>query len=107
MSYYDKDDNGNIITNTFYTEITKLHELLEESKIPHSYKPMYDGWQVCYPEEKNRIADAIEHSGSYASNVNRLEIMGLTTDGDDVEGNLTAEEVYSRFKKHYNDSIKA
>jgi anaerobic ribonucleoside-triphosphate reductase len=101
MGYYDKDANGNIITNSFYTEITKLHELLERSKIPHSYKPMYDGWQVCYPEEENRVADAIEHFGSYASNVNKLEIMGLTTLGYDVEGNLTAEDVYNRFKNHY------
>lgn len=102
------DENGNYITNPEYTEIIKLHKMLEEAGIPHTFKKFMDGWQVCYPtdEDKNgRIADAVEHYGSYGKDDDLLEIMGLLTEEereqDGVLGYLTAENVFKRMNKHW------
>lgn len=49
---------------------------------------------------EERVSDAIEHFMSYGSEDDLLEIMGLTENGDSVEGGLTAQEVFERFKRH-------
>lgn len=97
----------NFITNPKYKEIGRLHEMLTEAGIPHSYEKDMDGWQVCYPEEdvKRRVVDAIEKRGSYGSDDDLLEIMGLLTEEeeseDSVKGWLTADDVFHRIKEHY------
>ena len=100
------DENGKYITDSRYTEILKLDSILTEAKIPHVLEKFMDGWQVIYPKNgEERIADAIEHIGSYGSEENLLEIMGLLTpeesENDCVVGYLTAEDVFNRFKCHW------
>ena len=85
------------------TEIQKLSIMLSVTCIPFDFHPLYDGWQICYPNGENRVCDAICHSGSYGHENGLLEIMGLV-DGeadDEVEGYLTADEVFNRIVKHY------
>lgn len=83
--------------------------MLSEANIPHTTETMFDGWQVCYPDNKKSedcVMDAIQHYGSYGSDVNKLEIMGLLTpdeeEHDSVVGWLTAEDVFERICEHYN-----
>lgn len=97
------------ITNPKYKEILKLDTMLTEAEIPHTLRNWLDGWQVCYPVAVNHpecIVNAIEHYGSYGSDRDRLEIMGLLTPEEEecspVLGHLTAEEVFERIRKHYN-----
>lgn len=90
--------------NEEYTEILKLNEMLTKSEIPHSVDRMFDGWQIIYFYNGERIADAIEHFGSYGNEENLLEIMGCMTPEEEqgaVLGFLTAEEVFKRFSKDF------
>lgn len=93
-------------TNERYQEIIVLHNMLSASKIPHTFETMYDGWQVIYPNNKDRVADAVEHFGSYGEQDDKLEIMGLLTPEeethDTVLGWLSAKDVYDRIEKHFN-----
>lgn len=83
--------------NEKYTEILKLNDLLSKTKIPYSIDRMYDGWQIVYFFKGERIGDVVQHFGSYGSEDNKLEIMGiLTPEKYDVLGNLTAEQCYER-----------
>ena len=109
VDYYLAGGEGYIL-NESYTEILKLDKMLSEANIPHSLERFMDGWQVCYPKSENRIADAIEHCGSYGNTANLLELMGLLTseelEHDAVVGGLTADEVFKRFKEHYENTVK-
>ena len=108
------DKNGNFITNPKYTEIKKLHKMLSEAGIPHTFEKNMDGWQVCYPDvprvSDECVMDAIQHYGSYGKDENLLEIMGLLTEEeaeqDSVAGWLTAENVFERIKKHWEEAKK-
>jgi hypothetical protein len=107
-------DNYNLATGSWrtdpcYQEILKLDRLLTGANIPHVTKPLHDGWQICYPdtyESKNCVMDAIQHYGSYGSLDDTVEIMGLLTPDeeahDSVVGDLLAEEVFDRIRKHYS-----
>lgn len=81
-------------------EIKKLIKMLDKEEIPYEDMPIFDGYQVNYPNKQDCVCDAICHSFSYGHEKGLLEIMGLTED-DDVEGYLTAKEVFKRIKKHY------
>lgn len=109
VDYYLAGGEGYIL-NESYTEILKLDKMLSEANIPHSLERFMDGWQVCYPKSENRIADAIEHRGSYGNTANLLELMGLLTseelEHNAVVGGLTADEVFKRFKEHYENTVK-
>lgn len=85
-------------------EIVKLSKMLDKEKIPHEDMQIFDGLQVNYPNKENCVCDAICHSFSYGHEQGLLEIMGLTED-DDVEGYLTAKEVFKRIKKHYKKNF--
>ena len=92
-----------------YKEIFRLKEMLEKEKIPFIFRNIFDGFQICYPDIKNKVCSVIEHKGSYGHNQDLLEIMGLLSDGetdDDVLGYLTAEDVFNRIYKHYKENIK-
>lgn len=97
-------ENGNRLDES-YTEILKLDKMLTDANIPHTLDRFLDGWQVIYLVNGNRIADAIQHYGSYGNTKNLLEIMGLLTDEeqkyDSVKGYLTAEDVFNRISAHY------
>ena len=99
------DNNGKYILDESYTEILKLDKMLTEANIPHILNRMFDGWAIVYPSyDECMVADVIQHYGSYGSNENLLEIMGLVDyeeAGDCVLGNLTAEEVFKRMSEHY------
>lgn len=51
-----------------FTEMDKLHNLLVEAHIPHTYEDLFDGRQIrMYVDEEmeNELDDAIIHSGSH------------------------------------------
>lgn len=88
--------------NEFHpTEMYKLINLLIKAKIPFEVDEWKDTPQVCYPSSKKFVCVAICHCGSYGHEQGLLEIMGLTTDPDDVEGYLTAETVFERIQKDF------
>lgn len=101
------DSEGRYITNPKYTEIIRLHEMLDKAGIPHTFEKFMDGWQVCYPQGEDCVMDAIQHCGSYGRELNLLEIMGLLTteeaEHDSVVGWLNAEDVFERIRKHYSE----
>lgn len=90
------------------TEMTKLIEMLSNSSIPFE---VTDHWenskQVWYPNSDHPVCDAVCFAdergiGSYGGAKGLLEIMGLSNNPeDDVEGYLTAEEVFNRMSEHY------
>lgn len=91
---------GEYKLNTAYTEILSLHEILKNNRVPHEFHRLYDGWQICYPDEDHWKISAVQHYVSYGAKDNRIEIMGGITpyDGkcDGVLGHLTAEDVFAR-----------
>jgi len=89
--------------NTYdYHEMSRLYLLLCDADIPCEVRFCHDGLQLCYPSIKNCVCDAILHSGSYGHEKGLLEIMGLCeVDDDDVEGYLSAADVFLRIKQHY------
>ena len=110
------------MTETKYTEIFRLKEMLEQAEIPFVYTdrsypleiPLFDDrkqythYHIEYPEgmpTDKRVCSVIQGCGSYGGQANLLEIMGLLTSeekaDDRVCGWLTAEEVFERIKKHY------
>lgn len=102
---------GGVMPNENFKEIVKLHEMLEEANIPHTYTPYMGGYSIRYFGKNNfsesngigiadYICSAIEHNMSYGNEQDLIEIQGLT-DGSDVQGGLTAKEVFNRIKKHY------
>lgn len=91
-------------------EFNKLKKLLTDSKIPFEENSeniggfTFDGfarirYQLCYPNKKNRLSDVIISWMSYGRENGLLEQMGLLPNGsDDVEGWLTADVVFERWK---------
>ena len=93
--------------NPSYQEILKLDSMLTEAKVPHKLTRLFDGWQVCYPDDDPhiRVCDAIEHRGSYGVGGDMLELMGLLSEDemrlDSVKGWMTAQEVFDRVIEHF------
>jgi len=84
-------------------EIERLVKMLDNTIIPYELTDDAMGNsnnQIWYPNHDENICDVICHEYSYGGNDGYLEIMGLTQNEDDVEGWLTAEEVFTRI---YND----
>ena len=89
-------------------EIKKLALLLIEAEIPFQItKDVEDNEanQIWYPSRSKSVCDAICHRYSYGGNEGLLEIMGLTTYEDDVDGYLTAEEVFGRIHANYFGTV--
>ena len=116
--WHDVDDEDGINEGTRYeyrikpsekyNEIFKLKSLLEENHIPFEWivhNDFRNGYQICYPEGKKRVCSVIEHSFSYGSQKDLLEIQGLLTaeeeEYDSVLGNLTADNVFQRILSHW------
>lgn len=99
------DKEGNMILNPRYMEIRKLDAMLKAANIPHVTERDMDGWHIWYPLRGERVISVIEKFGSYGSEVDTLEIMGLLTpeeeECDSVAGYLSAENVYERIARHY------
>ena len=86
------------------SEMEKLINMLKENNIPFEIDSCWGTPQVRYPSKANCICDAICHHFSYGHEDGLLEIMGLVDEeemGDNVEGYLTAEDVFKRIKNHY------
>lgn len=88
-------------------ELLKLVKLLAKADIPFEIYPFTiekftATYQVCYPNKQDCVCDAICHKYSYGHEQGLLEIMGLSeAPEDDVEGWLTAEQVFERIRNHY------
>lgn len=102
-----------------YNEIHRLHEMLTEAGIEHEwvdrtppgwnelvqtspdlFEPHEFGWQIIvYESEDKRLVSAVEGWYTYGGHFGRIEIVGLTENGESVEGWLTAEEVFARVQK--------
>ena len=83
------------------TEMTTLIDMMNSANIPYELTTDCCGnenGQLWYPSCHNNICDVICHEFSYGGPEGLLEIMGLVDDdcGDDVEGWLTAENVFAR-----------
>ena len=93
-----------------YQEIRKLMRMLSDYDIPYSAHDMFDGIQVIYPETETSqavVCSVIEHFGSYGSQLDLLEIMGLLTEEEikhnSVKGWMNAKEVFKRIYTHYEE----
>lgn len=111
MKTYEQlyDENGKYKLDENYKEILKLDKMLTDAGVSHTLDRFMDGWQVVYVVEGKRIADAIEHCGSYGNAEDLLEIMGLLTpeeEWDSVLGWLTAEDVFNRMYQHWTTTQK-
>ena len=92
----------------FEKECLKLESMLLAANIPYEARDCWDGRQVCYPCIAYCVSDAACHSGSYGHEKGLLEVMGLVDEsevGDSVEGWLTAEEVFAKWKAHHEGAL--
>lgn len=97
------------------TEMAKLAEKLMQNNIPFEInymdKTLFSRCgesvpQIVYPNSKKYVCDVICHKYSYGGDHGLLEIMGLTdNEYDDVEGYLTAEEVFKKIFNHYKKTL--
>lgn len=89
-------------------EMDKLIPMLCKADIPFDLAIHMGRPQIIYPSLENHVCDAVLHWGSYGHEQGLLEIMGLVDEdaGDDVEGWLTAEQVFDRILDHYLDHYK-
>ena len=96
-------------------EIIRLHEMLNEANIPHTFtddmfehRITYPSYQIVIEKDGNRLCDAVCLYGSYGYHDGLLEIMGGLTEEereiDKVLGYLTADEVFKRFKYCYENN---
>jgi hypothetical protein len=83
-----------------FREILRLKSMLDEAKIPYECRCEMAGYIIHYPAWDDCVCSAIEHIGSYGHAEDLIEICGLTN-SDDVQGWLTAENVYERIRNHY------
>lgn len=83
-------------------EIFRLKEMLEKENIPFEFieREELEGYQIIYDYNEKFVCSVIQHKYSYGNNDNLLEMLGLTIH-DDVEGYLSAEDVFERIKRHY------
>lgn len=92
-----------------YNEILRLKEMLTQHKIPFDFSESHGGYHICYPSKDNVICSVIEHDCSYGREKDKLEIQGLLTEqeleetDDTVLGYLTAEDVFTRINKHFEN----
>ena len=100
--------------NIDFSELDKLEIMLKKANIPYErYASALIG-QIFYPSKNKRVSDVIIlyvysdklglTSTSYGAPL--LEQMGLVDEnavGDIVEGGLTAETVFERWKNHYEE----
>ena len=94
--------------NIDFAEMDKLEQLLVEAGIPYEKSRVFGGKQLQYPcKGDTRVCSVILHKGSYGRSEGLLEIMGLLTDKelecDTVAGYLTADDVFGRIKKHWDE----
>ena len=86
-------------------EIERLVGMLTNADIPFEVTVDVMGNsnnQIWYPNFEKHICDVICHEYSYGGKDGYLEIMGLSdNEYDDVEGWLTAEQVFERISSNF------
>lgn len=87
-------------------EMDKLIPMLCKADIPFDLAIHMGRPQIIYPSVKEKVCDAVLHWGSYGRQQGLLEIMGLCDTEDEVEGWLTADEVFNRILDHCLDNYK-
>lgn len=99
--------------NPSYNEILKLNTMLDNAKIPHMMRRLNDGWQVIYTpyHPDSWVADAIETRYSYGAKDDLLELAGRLLTGEELKrgsvvGGLTANDVFQRISKHWEEREK-
>lgn len=97
MAYVIKDELGNYID---LKEITELVTLLVGTNIPFELTYFRNTPHIEYPSKNNCIYSVICHSGALGSEQGLLEIMYC--ESMEVEGHLTAKQVYEKIKKHHS-----
>ena len=88
-----------------FTEINKLHSLLTEANIPHTFADLFDGRQIrIYADEEmeNELDDAIIRFGSHGHQDGLLETYVLSG----CDGWETAEQVFEGWLKMYQQANK-
>ena len=95
------------MTNIYWTEMKKLHNMLEEEGIPHKIiKDVFDGYQLVYPDEKNPVCDVICHEYSYGGKKGLLEMSGLCPEDEEgIIGFMTAKQCYRKIYKHFMKNL--
>lgn len=91
--------------NINFSEIEKLHSMLHEAGIPHSFTPLFDGMQIrIYADSKLTVEldDAVIHSGSHGVKAGLLETYHLSN----CVGWETAEQVFEGWKEMYENIIR-
>lgn len=86
--------------NINFAEIEKLHSLLAEAGIPHTFAPLWDGKQIrLYADSEftRELDDAVIHSGSHGVQTGLLETFCL----NNCDGWETAEQIFEGWKKMY------
>lgn len=94
----------NIIKNEYKKEALRLASMCLANNIPFEIAEHYEGLIIAYPSFENRVSDAVCNGMSYGRKSGLLEIMGLVNEeevGDEVEGYLTAEQVFMRWNAHW------
>lgn len=94
--------------NLDFAEFDKLEMMLVEADIPYEKERLFRGKHLIYPRKGgDQVCSVILHKGSYGREKGLLEIMGLLTDDelecDTVAGYLTADDVFGRIKKHWEE----
>ena len=104
------DDTGCEAFGLDYTEIRKLHALLTEAGIPHTFFVHLGGYALKYPDYENQVCSAILNGPSLGAFDGLIEISGLLTpeeeEHDSVCGYLTGDDVFNRIKKHWEEQKK-
>lgn len=89
------------MVNPKYQEILKLHAMLLDKDIPHDIERSLDGWRISYPSSGlNRVFSIVENRLSCGSIDDLIELGFCNT----LIGDLTAEDVFNRIKKHYEEA---
>lgn len=97
-----KDFDGDIFSTK---ELYILMNKLITAKIPFEVTEHFGTPHIEYPSKKDCVCSVICHAGSMGHKMGLLEIMGLTDGKDgDVEGCLTANEVFHRISKDFSEN---
>ena len=92
-------------------QLSKLASMLEDANIPFEWGSIFSKHdQILYPNARDRLSDVICFEGSYGYREGLLEQMGLIPEAelklinDTVQGHLTANIVFERWKEHYDNN---
>lgn len=99
---------------TKYNEIVRLHEMLTDKDIPHTFKDYSDGYRIIYKMDNNNVVAIFEHGTSYGNECDLLELYGgLLTENEMTHaglvksvGWLTADNIFQRILRHWEEVEK-